>query len=210
MQDSDQVATALLRDFAAIRPSMDRAWFRAPAVRVIDCVLSLNRQYDRFVVPRLDSFEERFSSVTNLRQLRELIDSFDSPEVFVREALSYRDAPRAQVLSRVVDFLLETSTSTPGNSELERLQNWAQEARPAGYRGVGIRGFGLAGFQYLRMLFGANTTKPDVHIRRYVAAAVGRPVSDVEALSLLEEAAGKDRVAIRDVDTTIWERSARG
>jgi len=189
---------------------MDRAWFRAPAVRVIDCVLSLNRQYDRFVVPRLDSFEERFSSVTNLRQLRELIDSFDSPEVFVREALSYRDAPRAQVLSRVVDFLLETSTSTPGNSELERLQNWAQEARPAGYRGVGIRGFGLAGFQYLRMLFGANTTKPDVHIRRYVAAAVGRPVSDVQALSLLEEAAGKDRVAIRDVDTTIWERSARG
>jgi len=27
--------------------------------RVIDCVLSLNRNYDSFVVPRLDSFERR-------------------------------------------------------------------------------------------------------------------------------------------------------
>jgi len=172
-------------------------------------VLSLNRHYDRFVVPRLDSFEERFASITSLGELRELIDSFDSPEVFVRDALKYRDAARAEVLSRVVDFLLEASASAVGNSELERRQNWAQDAQPAGYKAVGIRGFGLAGFQYLRMLFGANTTKPDVHIRRYVAAAVGRSVSDLQALSLLEEAAGKDRGALRDLDTTIWEGSAR-
>ena len=29
---------------------------------------------------------------------------------------------------------------------------------------VGVRGFGLAGFQYMRMLFGAQTAKPDIHI----------------------------------------------
>jgi hypothetical protein len=138
------------------------------------------------------------------------MDSFESPDAFVRDALTYRDALRAQVLSGVLDFLLKVSASRPGNSELERLENWARETRPAEYRGVGIRGFGLAGFQYLRMLFGANTTKPDVHIRRYVGAAVGRRVSDVQALDLLEEAADAHGVALRDVDTTIWERSARG
>ncbi len=209
MRDPDRLATALRRDYGAIRPSSDRAWSRAPAIRVIDCVLSLNRRYDRFVVPRLDFFEQRFPSLTSLQQLRQRIDSFDSPELFVRDTLKYRDAPRAKVLSDVVDFLLRVSATRPGNSELERLKSWALAARPAEYRVVRIRGFGLAGFQYLRMLFGANTTKPDVHIRRYVAAAVGHPVSDVEALSLLEEAAGQNGVTLRDVDTTIWEHSAR-
>jgi hypothetical protein len=74
----------------------------------------------------------------------------------------------------------------------------------------GFRGFGLAGFQYLRMLFGANTTKPDVHVRQYVSEAVGRRrVSEVEALNLLERAASDAGIGLRDLDTTIWEKSAR-
>lgn len=50
---------------------------------------------------------------------------------------------------------------------------------------------------------------PDVHVRRYVAAVVGHPVSDVQTLSLLEDATAQDGVPLRDVDTTIWEHSAR-
>jgi hypothetical protein len=109
----------------------------------------------------------------------------------------------------VVDFLLGIVAATPGTSELERLERWALHAHPGDFRSLGIRGFGLAGFQYLRMLFGASTTKPDVHIRRYVAAAVGRPVSDVQALTLMEEAAARAGVPLRDADTTIWEHAAR-
>jgi hypothetical protein len=59
------------------------------------------------------------------------------------------------------------------------------------------------------MLFGANTTKPDVHICRYVQVALGRRVSDTEALSLLEEAVRGESIKLRDIDTTIWEHSAR-
>lgn len=109
----------------------------------------------------------------------------------------------------MVDFLLGVVAATPTASELEGLERWAVDAQPADFRTVGIRGFGLAGFQYLRMLFGASTTKPDVHIRRYVAAAAGRPVSDVQALSLMEDAAAQVGVSLRDADTTIWERAAR-
>jgi len=72
--------------------------------------------------------------------------------------------------------------------ELEQLRQWVVSARPSDYQTLRIRAFGQAGFQYLRMLFGANTTKPDVHICRYVQVALGRHVSDTEALSLLEEA----------------------
>jgi hypothetical protein len=93
--------------------------------------------------------------------------------------------------------------------ELEPLQQWVIGARPGDYQTLRIRGFGLAGFQYLRMLFGANTTKPDFHICRYVQVALGRHVSDTEALSLLEEAVRGDAIKLRDIDTTIWEHSAR-
>ena len=39
------------------------------------------------------------------------------------------------------------------------------------------------------MLLGVQTTKPDIHIRRFVGGVVQRAVSDVEALELLEKAA---------------------
>lgn len=41
------------------------------------------------------------------------------------------------------------------------------------------------------------------------AGGVGHPVSDVDALQLLERAATEAGVVLRDLDTTIWEESAR-
>lgn len=98
-------------------------------------------------------------------------------------------------------------------SRTEQLANperWAREARPADCAALHMAGFGIAGFQYLRMLFGANTTKPDIHICRYVSNCIDCMVSDTEALQLLEQAALEAGVLLRDLDTTIWERSARG
>lgn len=204
-----KLAEALRRDFPALQPSRDRAWSRAPALRVIDCVLSLNRRYDAFLVPRLDRFERDHPSVTSLRELRALIDSFPSPAAFTETVLNYRDSARAATLSAVLDFAVAVCERHARDSELAALQRWATSARPGDYKTLKIRGFGIAGFQYLRMLFGANTTKPDVHIRKYVGQAIDRPVSDVEALQLLEAAAAKGQLSVRDFDTSIWERSAR-
>jgi hypothetical protein len=61
----------------------------------------------------------------------------------------------------------------------------------------------------MRMLFGANTVKPDIHIRRYVEACVGHSVSEIRALELLERAAEHLQIRAVDLDTTIWERAAR-
>jgi hypothetical protein len=209
MPDSDLLRAALRRDFSSVAPSSDRAWSRAPAVRVIDCVLSLCRNYDRFVVPRLDAFERQFPHVAAIHDLRDLMDSAGSPAAFVKNSLNYNDPQRALTLSGVVDYLLDTALSAKSGTELERLRRWADNVRPPAHRELGIRGFGLAGLQYLRMLFGANTTKPDIHIRRYVETSIGRQVSDIEALGLLEEAARVESMSLRDLDTSIWEHSAR-
>jgi hypothetical protein len=112
-------------------------------------------------------------------------------------------------LDAVLDRVLEFAQTFAGTSELERLECWASQAHPNGYKVRRIGGFALSGYQYLRMLFGANTTKPDVHICRYVSLAIGRAVSDLEALTLLEGASSISGVSLRDLDTTIWEKSAR-
>src|SRR5882762_7142164 len=119
MQDSDRLRDALRRDFPSVVPSTDRAWSRAPALRVIDCVLSLNRNYDRFVVPRLDAFERQFPRVITTYQLRDLIASHESPDALVQDALNYKHADRAQTLCEVVDHIVG---SVLGNKQIEELE----------------------------------------------------------------------------------------
>ena len=207
--DFRSVVEALTRIRSIIRPSLDRAWARSAAVRVIDCVLSLNRRYDSFVVPRLDEFESSHPEVRTVGDLKDLIARHRSPSLFVMECLQYHDVSRSETLVNVVDWLLTVAGSGDHNAQLSKLQSWAENSKPDEYTRLGISGFGLGGFQYLRMLFGANTTKPDIHIRRYVATCVGHPVSDIQALRLLELGAREVGVSLRDVDTTLWERSAR-
>jgi len=151
---------AIERDYPTIRPSTDPARSRSPALRVIDCVLSLNRRYDAFVVPRLVAFEHAWPTVTSVLALRELIDSFASPIEFMEHCLNYRDAARAITLRRVVDYLIITSRQYEGSAEEELLQRWAVGARPSDFTKVRAAGFGLAGFQYLRMLSAQTQQSP--------------------------------------------------
>jgi hypothetical protein len=210
MTDRDRLAAALRCLTSTVRKSSDRAWLRKPAVRVIDCVLSLHQSYDRFVVPRLDRFEQDHPSVHSVTDLRALMEPYPSPHQFLAEALNYQYEARAVMLNDVVCWLVENvSGYGPYEMQLYNLQRWATDARPDDHGKLHIRGFGLAGFQYLRMLFGANTSKPDIHIRRYVASVVRHSVSDVGALRLLEDAASETGIRLRDLDTTIWESSAR-
>jgi hypothetical protein len=208
--DQASLVEALRRLKSSIRRSSDRAWQRDAALRVIDCVLSLNRNYDSFVVPRLDRFERRHPSIRTIADLQRLMASYPSALVFVARCLDYNDDARSVTLSRVVDWLIKVADSEDYDTQMLNLKRWAANAKPEDHFKPGIAGFGLGGFQYLRMLFGANTTKPDVHIQRYVASCVGHRVSDVQALALLEAAAAKADVSLRDLDTTIWEKSARG
>ena len=82
-------------------------------------------------------------------------------------------------------------------------------AEPQDFQTLKIKGFGLSGFQYLPMLFGAETTKPDMHIRGFISEVLGRKVSDRTALVLLEAASERAGLSVRDVDKYIWRSRAR-
>ena len=210
MKDHDLVVNALRSLSPSIGGSSDPAWSREPALRVVDCVLSLNRDYDRFVVCRLDAFKRNYPSVCTVSDLNAEIARHESPDEFVRVALKYKHKDRADVLANVARWLLTISGNGEPAAQLKNLETWARTAPYDGYQTLGIKGFALAGFQYLRMLFGANTTKPDVRICAWVASVVGHPVSPREALRLLEPAAVEAGVCLRDADTTIWEMLSRG
>lgn len=181
----------------------------ATAGAVIDCVLSLNRKYDGFVVPRLKDFKRNHPQVRSIVQLAELMDSYPTPLDFSIEELRYRDEDRARILREVVQFVCTIVQRSPTLPEEEVLKAWALQAEPHEAETLGIRGFKLAGFQYLRIRFGADTTKPDKHIIGFIADALNRRVSPYEALALLEAASKRLGHSVREVDSAIWRSRAR-
>ncbi len=210
MNDVDLLANVLRSRFNHVAIREDYGWPRNSALSVIDCVLSLNRRYDGFVLPRVEAFARQHPEVTELAHLAEMLDSYPVLGEFCLREFNYNHVQREQTLRGVLRHLMSVQAKRPGTDEWDRLHAWASLVKPGDYLSVGVPGFGLSGFQYMRMLFGAQTTKPDVHVIRFVSQIAGRRVSDAQALQLLEAAAGQVSLPLREVDGAIWEASARG
>ncbi|MDX9812435.1 MAG: hypothetical protein RBU28_08600 [Bacteroidales bacterium] len=63
---------------------------------------------------------------------------------------------------------------------------------------------GIAIFQWLRLRLGVNTVKPDVHIMNFVTSAVGRKVSQKEAVDALITVAEQTNRKASLLDAAIW------
>ncbi len=182
---------------------------RSPAIKVIDCVLSLNRKYDSFVVPRLKDFKSKYPEIQQVNDLAYLITRFSTPHKFMKQALDFNYEDRANTLQSVVNFVCNIVKDMPTVPEEKALKQWAIQVNPQDYQGLNIRGFGIAGFQYLRILFGADTTKPDKYIRNFIFDILNRNISGIEALLLLEAASKRLGLSVRAVDSYIWKEGAR-
>ena len=205
------VAAELEQISPNVKKPIDPEWSRPPAVKVIDCVLSLNRPYDTFVVPRLDTFMERHPKIQRVTDLAELIANYPTPHAFVQQELNYNHEARANTLASVVKYVCTiVKRSQTVEEEKETLKQWAIQAEPQEHLTLNIRGFAIAGFQYLRMLFGADTTKPDIYIKRFISGTLNRNVSTIESLLLLQAASERAGLSVRAVDSYIWKRGARG
>jgi hypothetical protein len=207
--DAKVLADAIARDFGGRPAPYIPVATKVPALRVIDCVLSLRRSYDKVVVPRVDAFGELHPDIRTCADLRAAIDRVKPRGEFVRRELRINSPRLEGVLVGVLDYLIGIQNRFEGDTELERLKAWALWARPGDYLSMGMRGFALAGFQYLRMVFGADTTKPDVHVVAYVSKALDRSVTPVQALYILEAAAGRRSIPLRHLDAWIWTAGAR-
>lgn len=210
--DIDIVAKCIKQRYGnklpASRVTMSNYGWSHPVLNLIDCILSLNRDYYQFAKPRVIDFKKKHRDVVTLQQLKNLILNNGGPSAFFKKELSYNDPNRARVLWDVLNQLIKIAEQFPGINESRKIGKWAHSASPANYKDFGIFGFGLAGFQYLRMLFGVDTVKPDRWIKDFVKDCLGNGVSDMRALCLVEAAAKSAGYSPRQVDSVIWEEYA--
>jgi hypothetical protein len=57
---------------------------------------------------------------------------------------------------------------------------------------------------------GVDTVKPDVHVRRFAEAAVGRKLNDQDVIELTTKAAARIGIKAFELDWRIWEAARAG
>lgn len=183
---------------------------RSPAIKVIDSVLQINRKYCGFVVPRLESFMKNHPEIQRVVELKKLMENYPTSHAFMQNELNFNYEDRAKILESVVEYVCSIVDGTQTVSEEEKLlKQWAIKSRPQDHHKLNIKGFGYASFQYLRMLFGVQTAKPDRHIIRFLFERLGKYVSQSEAHYMLDRASKVVGISVRDVDAYIWKIGAR-
>jgi len=85
------------------------------------------------------------------------------------------------------------------------LARWAAQAEfKRSFEGR-VKGLGPAVFQWLVMRQAVDTVKPDVHVRRFAEAAVGRSLSDRDVIDVVTAAAHRLGMKAYELDWAIWE-----
>ena len=191
-----------------------------PAVKVINSVLSLGMDYRRVIEPKLNAFQDKPPDVRQVTELADFIEeNYQNPIDFLNKEFNYKPKPKSIRKANAINSICEklrgiinASTSVP---EEDAIRQWALQAKPKGYRVWNIKEFRLTGFQWLRVLFGADTSKPDRRILKFLSKTLDEnfPDSDkkkLEAVDLIEEVAkqSEPEFSARDIDRIIWRHHA--
>lgn len=118
------------------------------------------------VKPRVEAFQQQFLNTRRISSFGELatLNQYDSKLTEIFEA---------QRIRRVLVTGADVFHSRDGENDLDRLQRWAEDAEPTKFSEDPfgqITGVGLRTFQYLRMVAGIDTVKPDIQVRRFIEA----------------------------------------
>lgn len=181
-----------------------------PAVKVINSVISQALTYKTTVYPRLVGFKKNHPDVKSIRQLADLMKSYTTPLEFLSEEVDLKNKLKADAIDGLVKYLCGLIEASPTVPEEETLRQWAITAEPDDYKKLNIKGVKIATFQWLRMLFGADTSKPDVHIMNFISDTIDQELSEDECVLLIEGVASHLGVSEREVDGAIWNFMASG
>ena len=147
--------------------------------------------------------EEHFDEIRTLEDLESVLERFPEEREGNDELAQYlwgnHHWRRAQELRGLVGYFRERNVTT-----LRRLRTWAATSQQDDFVGH-IKGLGPAVYRSLAMRMGVDTVKPDVHVLRFVSAAIGKNASQAEAVDGLTEVAMRLGVPARDVDWSVLE-----
>jgi hypothetical protein len=142
--------------------------------------------------------------VRTVDELAELLERTPDDTELAASLWGNRHWRRARELRGLVAYLRERDVT-----DLAALRRWAAMSTQDDFVGQ-IKGLGPAVYRSLVMRLGVNTIKPDVHVLRFVSSAIGRRVSQDEAVAALETVARRLGTSARTLDASVWAFQARG
>jgi hypothetical protein len=177
-------------------------------MNLLETVLDYMLQTE-IVVRALQRFREnRWNDARTLDDLERVMARFpeDQPgnTALAQYLWGYNFWTRAQQLRDLVRYFRSI-----GVVDQEQLRQWALRSTfKTDFEGR-VKGLGPAVYQWLVMRQGVDTVKPDVHVRRFAEAAVGRKLNDQDVIELTTRAAAHIGIKAFELDWRIWE-AARG
>ena len=162
------------------------------------------------VVKALERFREnRWNEIRTLDELERVIARFPEDQAgnmaLAQYLWGYNFWTRAQQLRDLARYFRSI-----GVIDQERLKQWALTSTfKKDFEGR-VKGLGPAVYQWLVMRQGVDTVKPDVHLRRFAEAAVGRKLNDHDVIEVTAGAAARLGVKAFELDWRIWEASRGG
>jgi len=176
-------------------------------VNLLETVLDYMMQ-TAVVVRSLEYFRaNRWDDVRTLDDLDRTFERFpDDKDGNVALALHLWDTrhwTRAHQLRDLARFFRSV-----GVVDAEALRTWAHDSEFRRDFEGRVKGLGRAVYEALVMRQGVDTVKPDVHVHRFAAAAVGRRLGDDDVVEVVTRAAARLGVPAHQLDWRIWEAGA--
>jgi len=168
-----------------------------------DAILSVRRNYKVVVRPIINRIQNHKLHEKSLEQLVQFIDEHGSQRLM--DLWEYQDKERVVRLRSLSQKFMGLKAKLNAGDDLETLRLWANGAVPEDSKTFRIKGVGIATFQYLRILSGVDTVKPDVHLHQAVMDAIGSRCSDFDLIRLIEATARRMEVPARKFDYAVWE-----
>jgi len=165
------------------------------------------QNYFAQVKPSVEAFQAQFLDTGRITSFSELATLDQQSPALTEIFEAHR---KRRVLSRGADVF----ANIDGGNDLDRLQQWARDADPTTYSEDPfgrIRGVGLRTFQYLRMIAGIDTVKPDIQVRRFIEAlaeATDNPhldaSTDITVLESCQWISDKTDYRMIELDQMAW------
>lgn len=204
-EDIEQLAAAA-RELA---PSASVYLEQDYVMNLLETVLDYMLQTE-VVVKALEHFRQnRWNEARSLDDLERLMAQFPEDQAgntaLAHHLWGYNLWTRAHQLRELARFFRSI-----GVVNQEQLRQWALRSTFKNDFEGRVKGLGPAVYQWLVMRQGVDTVKPDVHVRRYAEAAVGRKLTDQDVIELTTKAAHSLGIKAFELDWRIWEASRGG
>lgn len=168
---------------------------------VVDVVTSRQRKYEARVVPLVAKWE-KFAGGSSLEIL--------SRQGIPTKTFGLRSEEEETITSIARNFL-EFGKSLNIRDENEICARWANEVEDMRFAFeldpvVGsVKGIGLALFNYMRMLSGSDTIKPDVRVKKKLEQlGFHLPKNDISVMYLCEIIARDLKISLIELDQLLW------